>query len=53
MAEKLKVKSSKCIKTMFKTESYAENKPKYTKHIQDSEPESERRSPLFREASPL
>ena len=41
------------LKNMFKTESYTENKPKYTKYIKDSEPKSERRLPLFREASPL
>ena len=28
-------------KIIFKTVSYTENKPKYTKHIQDSESESE------------
>ena len=38
---------------MFKAVSDTENKPEDTKHIQDSEPESERRSPLCREASPL
>ena len=30
-------------KIIFKTVSYTENTPKYTKHIQDSELESERR----------
>ena len=38
---------------MFKAVLDTENKPKDTKHIQDPEPESERRSPLCREASPL
>ena len=38
MARKLKVKSSKYIKTMLKTESYTENKPKYTKYIQNAGP---------------
>ena len=38
---------------MLKTESYTENKLKYTKYIQNSEPESKRRSPLCREALPL
>ena len=39
MARKLKVKSSKCIKAMLKTESYTKNKPKYTKYIQNSGPD--------------
>ena len=38
---------------MFKALLDTENKPKDTKHIQDPEPESERRSPLCAEASPL
>ena len=49
MARKLKVKSSKYIKTMLKTESYTENKPKYTKYIQNSGPESKRRHLFNRE----
>ena len=38
---------------MFKAVLDTENKPKDTKPRQDPEPESERRSPLCREASPL
>ena len=39
MARKLKVKSSICIKVMLKNESNTENKPKYTKYIQNSRPD--------------
>ena len=38
---------------MFKTVSYTENKPKYTKHIQEYRDRLKRRPPLYKEASPL
>ena len=38
---------------MFKTVSYTENKPKYTKHIQECRDKLKRRPPLCKEASPL
>ena len=43
MARKHKVKSCKYIKIMLKTGSDTENKPKYTKYIQNSKPESKRK----------
>ena len=36
MLRKYKIKSCEYIKTMLKTESYTENKPKYTKYIQNA-----------------
>ena len=38
MSREHKIKSSKRTKIMLKTESYIENKPKYTKYIQNAGP---------------
>ena len=53
MLSKHKIKSCKYIKTMLKTGSYTENKPKYIKHIQNAGPDQIVDRLYCEEASPL
>ena len=53
MLRKHKIKSCKCAKSMFKTESYTENKPKVYQIYIECWTGSKSQPPLCKEVSPL